>query len=83
MFKKLLIVIGVLGAAAIAFVLVHMGPRDAYGLIRYGTQRREGDLKPGDRAPDASLVSLDGRTPLRISERIGGKPLVLVFGSFT
>ena len=83
MFKKLLIVIGVLGAAAIAFVLVHMGPRDAYGLIRYGTQRREGKLKPGDRAPDASLVSLDGKTPLRISERIGRKPLVLVFGSFT
>ena len=28
-------------------------------------------------------VSLDGKTPVRVSEQVGGKPLVLVFGSYT
>jgi hypothetical protein len=59
------------------------GPRNVWGFLRYGTQRTEGRLKVGDRAPDATLVSLDGSTPVRLSERIGGKPLVLVFGSYT
>ena len=37
----------------------------------------------GDRAPDVQLVSLDGQTKFLLSERIGKRPLVLVFGSYT
>jgi hypothetical protein len=51
-------------------------------MLRYD-QRREGDLKVGSQAPDVALVSLDGRTPVRISSEIGEKPLVIVFGSYT
>jgi peroxiredoxin len=51
-------------------------------MLRYD-QRREGDLKVGSQAPDVALVSLDGRTPVRISSAIGEKPLVIVFGSYT
>jgi len=60
------------------------GPDQAYGLLRYGyTQVREGDLKVGDPAPDVKLVALDGQSRLRLRERLGSRPLVLVFGSYT
>lgn len=81
--KKLLLVL--LGAIALfgLFVVWKIGPRNLYGLARYGTQRREGDLKVGQAAPDVRLVSLDGKRPVLLSDRIGSKPLVLVFGSYT
>lgn len=65
------------------FVVWKIGPRNLYGLARYGTQRREGKLQIGEKAPDVRLVSLDGRSPVLLSERTGSKPLVLVFGSYT
>jgi peroxiredoxin len=40
-------------------------------------------LKLGQPAPDVSLVSLDGKTRVRLVDSTGGKPLVLVFGSYT
>ena len=52
------------------------------GMLRYDT-RKEGSLRIGDRAPDAVLRLPDGRGTTRLSDHIGGKPLVLVFGSFT
>ena len=58
------------------------GPRNVIGMLRYD-QRREGDLKVGSRAPDAQLLALDGSTPVRLKDSVGGQPLVLVFGSFT
>ena len=58
------------------------GPRNLIGMIRYD-QREEGRLKVGDKAPDVTLLALDGKTPVKLSERLGGKPTVLVFGSFT
>lgn len=71
----------------IAFgVLCHfMGsPRDVYGFLRYALpQWHKGDLKVGDRAPDASLYALDGQSTFRISEHMGKRPLVLIFGSYT
>jgi hypothetical protein len=67
--------------AATAFLWV-VGPRNVFGMLRYD-QRREGDLHVGGRAPDVSLVSLDGRTPVRIANSIGPQPLVIVFGSYT
>lgn len=83
LWKKLALAL-LAAAAALAGVFVwKVGPRNAYGLVRYGTQRREGDLKIGHRAPDVALVSLDGKTRVRLAESTGGRPLVLVFGSYT
>jgi len=76
------IAIGVAGLALSAATYLVGGPRNLLGILRYD-QRREGDLKVGDRAPDVTLVALDGTTPVRLSERFGGKPTVLILGSFT
>jgi len=46
-------------------------------------RKQQQKLKVGDRAPDVTLLELDGKTPVKLSEKIGGKPTVLVFGSFT
>jgi len=80
--KKILIVIAVVIAALLTLAAICIGPRNIIGMIRYD-QRKEGTLKPGDTAPDVALVSLDGKTPVHLAERVGGKPLVLVFGSYT
>jgi peroxiredoxin len=45
-------------------------------------QWHRGDLRVGDTAPDAKLVALDGST-FHLRDRIGRRPLVLVFGSYT
>ena len=83
-FWRIVLVLAVLLFAAAGFAAWKMGgPRNLIGFLRYGTQRTDGTLKVGDRAPDASLVALDGRTAVRVAERIGAKPLVLVFGSYT
>lgn len=79
------IVLVVLSGAAFAGLSYVMGgPRDAYGFLRYALpQWHKGDLKAGDRAPDFEAVALDGTTMVRLSDRIGSKPLVLIFGSYT
>ena len=60
------------------------GPKDAMYMVRYALPHmHRGNLKVGDQAPDARLVALDGSTRFHIRERTSGKPLVLVFGSFT
>jgi hypothetical protein len=59
-------------------------PRDVYGMVRYALPHmHRGTLKPGDDAPDARLVALDGSTRFHIRERIGARPLVIIFGSYT
>ena len=84
MLKKILIVGGLsIVAAIIGGVVLMGGPRFVIGLLTYGRQAREGDLRVGDPAPVVSLVDLDGSTQRELSEWIGEKPLVLVFGSFT
>ncbi len=82
MLKKILIAVGLLVVAVVAYGVISFGPRNVIGMLRYD-QRREGDLKVGDRAPDVSLLALDGTTPVSLKDAVGGKPLVLVFGSFT
>lgn len=79
--KKVLLITGALLAAAVAFVVMKIGPRNVIGMIRYD-QRRDGDLKVGDRAPDLQLVALDGRTRQALFAG-RDKPTVLIFGSFT
>jgi hypothetical protein len=80
--KKLLLgVLGVIVLLVSAFVW-RIGPKNVYGMLRYD-QRREGDLAVGHAAPDVLLVSLDGRTRVRLADEIGAKPLVIIFGSYT
>jgi hypothetical protein len=67
-------------------VLSHFmgGPRDVYGFLRYALpQWHRDDLHVGDRAPDVPLTSLYGQTQFHLNDRIGQRPLVLVFGSYT
>ncbi len=67
-------------------VLSHFigGPRDIYGFVRYALpQWHRGELRVGDRAPDARLVSLDGRKTFYLHDWIGKRPLVLILGSYT
>ena len=61
--------------------LVQMGPKDYWGMVRYD-QREEGDLAVGDAAPDVVVRALDG-APTRLADRLGSRPVVLVFGSYT
>ena len=78
------LILAILLVAAVALAAWKMGgPRNLIGFLRYGTQRTEGTLKIGDRAPDVSLVALDGRGSVRLAAGSAGKPLVLVFGSYT
>ena len=77
-------VIGIVAVALIAGVIVvaKMGPSNIIGMIRYD-QRKEGSLRVGDRAPDVDLLGPDGTTTASLSQHFGGRPVVLVFGSFT
>ena len=60
------------------------GPNDAFYMVRYALPHmHRGNLKVGDQAPDARLVALDGSSSFHIREKTAGRPLVLVFGSFT
>jgi peroxiredoxin len=59
-------------------------PRDAYLLVRYALPHiHRGSLKVGDPAPDARLLALDGSTYFHLRDKIGAKPLVLIFGSYS
>ena len=82
-FKRVLLGLAVLIVLAAAGMTYMMGgPRNVIGMLRYD-QRQEGTLRVGDKAPDVTVVALDGKTPVRLSQELGGKPTVLVFGSFT
>ena len=71
-------------AAFVGLSLMAGSPKDAFYMVRYALPHmRVGKLKVGDEAPDARLVALDGTTRFHIRERTKGRPLVLVFGSFT
>jgi hypothetical protein len=79
---RMALVVLVLALAAGGWFVYQMGgPSNAWGMLRYD-QREEGALKVGDAAPDVALVSLDG-SPVRLHQRLGGRPTVLIFGSYT
>ena len=82
LWKKILLGVGLLVLAAGGFAAWKIGPRNIIGMLRYD-QRQECKLKVGDKAPDVALLALDGTTPVHLAETIGGKPLVLILGSFT
>ncbi len=81
MLKKVLWALLALGVVAATFVVMKIGPRNVIGMLRYD-QRRDGDLKVGDRAPDFELVALDGKARQPLLGDLS-KPTVLIFGSFT
>jgi hypothetical protein len=66
----------------VAGVMIKVGPRFVIGILRYDS-RHEGTLRVGDRAPDVKLLALDGTSAVQLSDRVGRRPLVVVFGSFT
>ena len=65
-------------------VMSHM-PMPAFFLFPFETmwtQARAGTVKPGDVAPDFRLPTLDHKSEVELSA-LRGKPVVLVFGSYT
>lgn len=83
--KYVLVALFVLAAGGFLLLSIMAGgPKDAFYMVRYALPHmHRGNLKVGDQAPDARLVALDGSTRFHLRERTGGRPLVLVFGSFT
>jgi hypothetical protein len=91
--KRMLSALG-LGTLTVTLALaifagVYIGPRNIVGMLRYDT-RRQGALRVGDPAPDVELVVpvAPGGEPksaahVHLRDRLRGRPLVLVFGSFT
>jgi hypothetical protein len=47
------------------------------------THERAGELRPGDHAPDFSLLKLDKSDRVQLSTLTAHTPVVLVFGSYT
>ncbi len=82
MLNKILLAAVALVLLAVIGLAIWIGPRNIVGFLRYGSQRREGALKVGDRAPDVALGTLDGGVA-HLADFIGAKPLVIVFGSYT
>ncbi len=79
------IAIGVVAVLLLAAVIgvLYVGPRNVIGILTFGQQAREGSLQVGDAAPEITVVSLDGVTEKPLTDWMGSRPLVLVFGSFT
>ncbi len=79
------IAIGVVAVLLLAAVIgvLYVGPRNVIGILTFGQQAREGRLLVGDAAPEITVVSLDGVTEKPLTDWMGSRPLVLVFGSFT
>ena len=71
-------------AVCVGLSIMAGSPKDAIGMVRYALPHmHRGNLQVGSDAPDATLVSLDGATRFHLRERTQGRPLVLIFGSFT
>ena len=65
-------------------VMAHM-PGPAFMLFPFETmwnRARAGTVQPGEMAPDFLLPALDHKSEVQLSA-LRGKPVVLVFGSYT
>jgi hypothetical protein len=61
-------------------------PMPAYFLFPFETMwsdARKGTLNAGSAAPDFTVKNLEDKSPVRLSSLWAGKPVVLVFGSYT
>jgi len=75
---------GLVVLAYVGLSILAGGPKDAIEMLRFALPyMHRGRLHVGDTAPDVPLVALDGATRFHIRERNHGRPLILVFGSFT
>ena len=82
----MLIGLSILITWACALVTYSMGrPAGAPALQRDAVPQSQARRGPsvGDEAPDVELTSLDGKSTFSLREKIGQKPLVLIFGSYT
>lgn len=69
-----------------ARVMSHMpGPAVflAFPFETFWTLERAGELRPGDPAPDFSLLKLDKSARVQLSSLTPHQPVVLIFGSYT
>ncbi len=82
LYTKVILIFLLLALVAGSVMVYYMGPRNIIGMLRYD-QRREGNLKVGDRAPDVSLVALDGSGQTNLLSHLARKPLIVIFGSYT
>jgi hypothetical protein len=84
-FKWFGIGLGALFLVAFALLSFMAGsPKDAVYMVRYALPHmHRGHLKIGDTAPDARLLELDGISHFYLHQRIGARPLVIIFGSYT
>jgi hypothetical protein len=74
----------VLSFAAVGLTYITGEPKNIYPFLRYALPNwHRGDLRIGDTARNPQLFSLDGKSTFPLRGRIGKKPLVLVFGSYT
>jgi hypothetical protein len=74
---------GLLVAVYAALSVMAGGPKDALEMVRYALPYMHlGNLRVGDSAPNVQLLALDG-SHFQLREHLAGRPLVLVFGSFT
>ena len=82
---RVAIAVIVLAGLLFAGLSYRMGSvRDAYGMLRYAIPRMgQGEVKVGDKAPEVELISTDGDARLHLRDKIGARPLVLIFGSYT
>lgn len=81
MWRRILLVVLAVVVVLAGVAVWQIGPRNVLGMLMYD-QRREGSLKVGDKAPDVTLRALDGQD-VRLLEHLGGRPLVVIFGSYT
>jgi len=87
--KRMWTWIAITFGAVLALVFVGLSvmagsPKDALQMVRYALPyMHRGDLKAGDAVPDIQLVTLDGQSRFPLRGEMKGRPLVLVFGSFT
>jgi hypothetical protein len=84
-FRWSVVAVIALGVLVFAGLSILAGsPKDAIQMVRYALPyMHRGDLHIGDSVPDVRLVALDGQSRFPLREQIRGRPLVLVFGSFT
>jgi len=85
------------GSAAVVFAVMHQSntvagkglslvPGAAFMILPMETMwctARRGRLAVGEEAPDFDLATRDGASRVRLSSLRGGRPVVLVFGSYT